>query len=372
MQDVPRHQEVPHGEVLVESATTRTGRGGAGLLRALFLLSTAPLLGGCYVARQAVGQADILIHSRDLLEVYGDRGLSEAKARRLDIIVEAKRFAEEELGLRESRNYTTFYDTGRRPVTWIVSAVRKDAFEVKTWWFPVVGTVPYKGFFDPADARAEAESLEREGWDVDVSEAAAYSTLGWFTDPVYSSMLEMSEAGLASTIIHELLHGTIYVDGHSDFNESLAEFVGTEGAVQFLERRYGRQSPAVKAARASFEDAARFDAWNRDLYRRLDALYRSGVSREEKLSRREAIFGEARKEFNRLAPGFSSAGFSRMRDPELDNARIVARLRYGRYNAFRRAYERVQGSWPAFFAAVSAAVAGGKPSAFADAPAPER
>ncbi len=348
------------------------GRGAAWPFRALFLFLAAGLLNGCYLLRQGLGQADILLNQRDLRDVQADPQLSEARARKLDLIFEARRFAVEELGFPPSPNYSTWYETGRRPVTWVVSAVRKDSFAVRTWWFPIIGSVPYKGHFDVEHARAEAEALERDGWDVAVSEAAAFSTLGWFRDPVFSSMLGLSEAGLASTILHELTHGAIYVAGHSDFNESLAEFVGNEAALQLLERRHGSGSAELAAARRLFSDSARFDAWVRDLYARLDAYYRGPGTPEEKIRGREEYFEAARREWARMAPSFSTPGFARMVGPGLDNAWIVARIRYGRYNVLRRVYERVHGSWPAFFATVSAAAATGDPLAALDAPERDR
>ncbi|MBI4563378.1 MAG: aminopeptidase [Planctomycetes bacterium] len=334
-------------------------------MRPIACLLIWPMLSGCYLARQACGQAKILLGSRDLTDVYRDPELDEASARKLDLIREAKRFAEENLGLRASRNYTTYFDTGRDAVTYVVSACLKDRFEPYRWWFPIVGSLPYKGFFDLEDAQAEVESLKQEGWDVDLSESAAYSTLGWFRDPVFSSMLDLSDAALAALIIHELVHGTLYVPGRADFNESLATFVGNEGAIQFLERRHGRDSMEARRARRRFEDEQAFDAALRDLFARLSVVYASDRAGEEKLALREEVFAGAREEFRAL-------GFVRFAEGPLDNARLVARLRYGRYNSFRRAYERAHGSWPAFFAAVSAAAASDEPLEAVEALARDR
>ncbi len=316
---------------------------------------------GCYIIKQGQGQIDIVLNSRPIEEVYADPGLPESRARKLDLVLASRRFAEERLGLRPSRNYTTYFDTGRRAVTYVVSACRPDAFIPYTWWFPIVGSLPYKGFFDRADAEAEAAALRADGWDVTVGESTAYSTLGWFRDPVFSSMLSLSDASLASTVIHELVHGTVYVPGHADFNESLATFVGRQGALQLLEERHGRGSGAAEDARARFEDEALFDEFIADLHGRLAALYGSALNREEKLAERAGIFDGARAELNSLAPGFRTSSFRRLRDLELNNAVVVAQHRYGRYNEFRRVFGRVRHSWPAFFAAVSAAASSGDP-----------
>jgi predicted aminopeptidase len=224
-----------------------------------------------------------------------------------------------------------------------------------------VGSLPYKGFFDRADAEEEAAALRADGWDVTVGESAAYSTLGWFRDPVFSSMLSMSDASLASTVIHELVHGTVYVSGHADFNESLASFVGRTAALQLLEERHGRGSPPAEEARARFEDETLFDEFIADLYRRLSELYGSERPRGEKLAAREEVFAGAREELKGLVATFRTASFRRLQDLPLNNAVIVAQYRYGRYDQFRRVFGRVRNSWPAFFAAVSAAASSGDP-----------
>ena len=330
-------------------------------LRAAGLLALLAPAAGCYYVNQAKGQFDIILNSRPIEEVYADPGLPEIRARKLDLVLASRRFAEERLGLKPSRNYTTYFDTGRRAVTYVVSACRPDAFVPYTWWFPIVGSLPYKGFFDRAGAEAEAEALRADGWDVSMGESAAYSTLGWFRDPVFSSMLSMSDASLASTVIHELVHGTVYVSGQADFNESLASFVGRRGALQLIEERHGRGSPQAEEARARFGDETLFDEFIGDLYVRLSSLYASERPREEKLAAREEIFAGAREELKALAPRFRTASFRRLQDLELNNAVIVAQHRYGRYNQFRRVFGRVRNSWPAFFAAVSAAAESGDP-----------
>jgi len=336
-------------------------------LRAAALLALLAPAAGCYYLGLAKHQLELMAGSRPLEEVYADPGLTDARARKLDIVRAARRFSEEGLGLRPSRNYTTYFDTGRDVLSYVVSACRPDSFVPYSWSFPIVGSLPYKGFIRREDAEAEAAALRADGWDVHIGETAAYSTLGWFTDPVFSSMLSMSEPDLASTIIHELVHGTIYVEGQSDFNESLAEFVGREGALQLFEELHGTGSPAVRAAKARFDIEELFYTVMRDLFGRLAKLYASDRTREEKLARRREIFEGARAEFRSMG-----AGFHRFSELKLNNALVVATVRYGRYNEFRRVFERALGSWPAFFAAVSAAASTGDPLAAVEALAREQ
>src|SRR5437016_3916838 len=196
------------------------------LFRLALLAGSALGAGGCYLLTQAGGQIDILLHSRGVEEMMADPSVSPAVKEKLRLVGDIKEFGEREMGLTPSSNYTTFYDTAGRPITYIVTACPKDSFRPYTWWFPIVGDVPYKGFFHRDDAVAEARALRAEGYDVRLGSASAYSTLGYFKDPVLSTMLDYPEEHLAALILHELTHGTIYLPGGADFNEGLASFVG--------------------------------------------------------------------------------------------------------------------------------------------------
>jgi predicted aminopeptidase len=146
------------------------------------------------------------------------------------------------LGLKDTDNYRTLYDQKGEEVMWVVTACEPFRLEPKLWHFPIVGTVPYKGFFNKEDAIALARELEAQGYDVSVRNPGGWSTLGWFTDPILSGMLGRSEGDLASLIIHEMSHATIFVKDSVDFNENLASFIGDRGAEYFLISKYGRNS----------------------------------------------------------------------------------------------------------------------------------
>ena len=356
-----------------------------------FYLLLPLLLSGCWYLKQGMGQLDLLVNSRSLDEAAVDPTLPEPRRRKLALIREVKAFGEREMGLTPSDNYTSFYDTGGRPVTWIVTACAKDRFEPYTWSFPIVGTVPYKGFFDREDALALARELEAEGLDVSVSAAAAYSTLGYFNDPVLSTMLSYPDEDLASLILHELTHGTIFLPGGVDFNEGLASFVGAQGAMEFFRARQGTSSTSYARAVRSLAREERRDARALALFRALDALYKSEASREDKLKLREdvaqALRAEWRAEAEALAKEVEEArksdeALSRrllwggpptaweggdirlalerlaalpgVAEGPVNNAAILSQRRYGRYDEFRAVFERVGGDWRAFFAAMRA------------------
>ena len=231
-------------------------------------------------------------------------------------VTDIRRFAMEELGLKESKNYTRYVELDRDYLAAIVSASAKDSFTRHEWWFPVAGRVPYKGFFNPDDARKERKKLEKKDLDVWIWRTDAFSTLGWFRDPLYSYMKEYSEEALAALIIHELLHATVYLKSHSQFNEELAEFVGTEGARLYMEKlRAGDRtvdgssvangSPAngddtAEAEAAELDakaDSETFRAFIRELTEELDEVYKSNISRDEKLRLKEVIIGESKIRF---------------------------------------------------------------------------
>jgi len=207
-----------------------------------------------------------------------------------------RRFAIEELGLKESKNYTRYVELDRNYLAAVVSACAKDSFTRHEWWFPVVGRLPYKGFFNVEDARKERTKLEKKDLDVWIRGVDAFSTLGWFRDPLYSYMKDYSEQALADLIIHELLHATVFLKNHSQFNEELAEFVGTEGAKLYMETTYGISQMQTETSKANDAkaDSGAYLAFIRSLITELDEMYKSNISREEKLLRKEEIISAAK------------------------------------------------------------------------------
>lgn len=328
---------------------------------------------GCYVLKQAGGQLDVLLNSRSVEEMLVDPSVSQTTRDKLRLIGEIKEFGEREMGLAPSANYTTFYDTAGRPITYVVTACPKDSFRPYTWWFPIVGEVPYKGFFNRDDAVAEAAALREEGYDVSLGSAAAYSTLGWFKDPVLSTMLDYPAEQLAALILHELTHGTIYLPGGADFNEGLASFVGWQGALEFARWRFGARSVEYDRTVQAFAREQDRDARALSLFEALDRLYRSEASREQKRTGRERVFADyvaersselasAREELHALIrrgrayEAERASAVARVRALEeaipagpVNNAVVLNQRRYGRYDEFRRRFESVGGDWRAFF-----------------------
>lgn len=211
----------------------------------VFCLMNVPLM--TYALRMLKGQLTIVVNARDFSEVYADPEVSDSIKAKLHLIDEIKQFAYDSIGLKPSDNYTTFYDQKGQRLMYVVTASARFDLKAHLWHFPILGDVPYKGFFNESQAKLEYERLKSAGLDADIGGASGWSTLGWFRDPVLSSMLKRSEGDLAELIIHELTHGTLFVKDSVDYNENLAQFIGEEGAKWFLKSRYGPESPQLQA-----------------------------------------------------------------------------------------------------------------------------
>lgn len=217
-----------------------------GLLAVLIILMIAYWELVVYGIRQGKGQLTIVWNARPVEEVMADPTFSDSLKTKLTLIAQVRKYAIDSLGLKDTKNYKTLYDQRGEELMWVVTACEPFQFKAKEWKFPVVGSVPYKGFFDKEKAIALRDELDKEGWDTSIRNPGGWSTLGWFTDPILSKMLERSEGDLANLIIHEMVHATIFVKDSVDFNENLATFIGDRGAEQFLISTYGRESKEYK------------------------------------------------------------------------------------------------------------------------------
>ena len=195
-----------------------------------------------YGVQQGYGQLNIIWNARPVEEFLADPQFPDSLKLRLRLIQDVRRFATDSLGLKDTENYKTMFDQKGEEIMWVVMASEPFALKHKEWRFPVIGSVPYKGFFKKERAFELKQSLENDGLDVIVRNPGGWSTLGWFTDPILSKMLNRSEGDLANLIIHEMSHATIFVKDSIDFNENLATFIGDRGAERFLISKYGVDS----------------------------------------------------------------------------------------------------------------------------------
>ena len=226
-----------------------------------------------YAYQQAKGQLSITFNTQPIEEILSDTLISDSVKVKIRIIQEARKYAFEELGLTESENYTTFYDQKGKVALWNLSASEPYKLNPKLWSFPILGSFPYKGFFDLNRAKEEMKELKKEGFDVRIRSVGGWSTLGWTTDPILSNMLNRSEGSLAELIIHELTHGTLFVKDDIQFNENLAVFIGEKGAVKFLNQKHGKNSEPYFEYIMAEEDSRTFRNQMLSAAYQLDSLY---------------------------------------------------------------------------------------------------
>ena len=296
-----------------------------------------------YVIRAGIEEAKILGRRRDIPDVIADPATSAAVKRKLQLVVQARAFADQQLGLKAGESYTTYSWVDSDTLLMVVSAARKDRFIPYTWWFPIVGRVPYKGFFDFEDAYKEARELEADGYDTHVRPSGAFSTLGWFNDPVLNTILRYSDIGLASTVVHEILHNTIFIPGQVGFNESFANFVGDRGGALFFCQREGEADRRCRDALAGWHDNVVFGTALSDLVMRLERVYkRDDLTAAQRIQQRDTIFTNWRTDYrSKVVPQLQTNAFRSYAEEPLNNATLIGtRLYYQRLDLFERVFQR--------------------------------
>jgi predicted aminopeptidase len=246
---------------------------GLGLLLLVVLVWNWQLV--VYGVRQGYGQVNMVWKAKPIEEFLTNPDFPDSLKGKLRLIQEIRQYAIDSLGLKDTENYKTLFDQKGEEIMWVVQACEPFQLKAKQWEFPVVGTVPYKGFFEKQKALDERIKLEADGYDVSIRNPGGWSTLGWFTDPILSGMLKRNEGDLASLIIHEMVHATIFVKDDVDFNENLASFIGDTAAYYFLASKYGTASAEFTQYWQEDQDYRRYSKHILRGTRALDSLYQS-------------------------------------------------------------------------------------------------
>jgi predicted aminopeptidase len=301
-------------------------------LRTLRIVAAAGLtfwLGGCvnlgYYAQAVNGHLDIRQRTQSISEIITDPNTSQALRRALTVVVKLREFAIRELKLPDNHSFTTYADLGRPYAVWNVSATPELSMQLEEWCFVAIGCVHYRGFFSETEAERFAEGLRKKGYDVTIGGVRAYSTLGWFSEPVLNTFLGYSETELAQLILHELAHQVVYVRDDSTFNESFATAVELEGIGRWLNSNGTAEQQVAFDAKQKRQAAA--TEIMLDHRKQLEALFASDESNAEKRAAKAHIFAELRRKLSALEAaqaGFSNHEYDRYLARYLNNAYLAS------------------------------------------------
>ena len=296
---------------------------------------------GRYLARAAFEEGKILARRQPIATLIAAPTTDPALRAKLQLVLDARRFALDSLGLKAGGEFTTFSRLDRDTLVLVLSAAHRDSLAFRTWWFPVVGRVPYKGFFDFAAGRREAKAVDSAGFDAVLRPASAFSTLGWFDDPLLPTTLALDTLDLANTVIHELVHTTYYAPGQAVFNESLANFAGSRGAERFFRAR-GQPAAATLVAQRWADELVLGEFWQ-GLYAALDSAFAAHPGdRAARLVARDTLFRRARARLRtELAPRLRTMDSSAVARIRLNTAAVLAqRIYLTDLSLFERVYAR--------------------------------
>src|SRR3989338_4191590 len=305
------------------------------------LAMTVCLMSGCgfpYLVHVTKGQLQLMHQRQNIREELEEGTVSFEQKKKLQLVLEVRRYALETLKLEGEQNYIKYVHLERDSVAYNLVVCPKDRLEPYRWWFPFVGSVEYLGFFDKDYALENKKEYEEEGYDVYARGASAYSTLGWFSDPVFSTMLKFSDATLSNIIIHELTHATIYRKGETSYNEGVATFIGNRGSKDFLIQKYGANSKEYVEAKNSEEDDFLFSQFMKGARKDLEAFYQKPLTKEDKIQGREKIFLKIKSDFLALKPKFKTNAYAYFDKLTLNNAVIIA---FGQYYQDLSRFEKI-------------------------------
>lgn len=299
--------------------------------------------------QQAVGgQWEILAKSKPIPPLLADPATDPALREKLAAVQEIRRFASEHLGLPGDESYGKYADLGRDHVTWVLYAAPEFSLAPKTWWYPTLGELDYRGFFREDEAKNLADELKSQGYDVEVGGVDAYSTLGWFHDPVLNCFVDYSEVDLAELIFHELTHRRLFRNGDTAFNESLATAYAEDCVKKWLSHH--RRMKDLQAYEQLLVRRKQFYDQIDATRARLEVLYASKLPADEMRTRKRALMKSLQDQFRELRRRWGGRGLESWLEQDLNNAHIVSIMTYHKNGpVFHRLLEEVGGDPDAFF-----------------------
>lgn len=300
-----------------------------------------------YLPSVIVGEVDFIGSMVPIEMALDDPTLTDQEREKLAFLIRARDYASQVVGLNVGNNFQSFVNLGGESLAWNLSASRKDAIDPYLWHLPLVGPIPYLGFFDLDQARVERDRLVELGYDTFLYEIDSYAV--WvLPDPVSSPLLQRDYGYLADVVIHELLHNTVIKLDDMTFSESLAVFVGRTADIEFLAAEFGPDAPIIDETRRRYEDEDRFNAFLQELIAELNTFYEGDLPSAEKIAAREGIFESARDRFAaEVLPLMNNPsdyeGFTIF---PFNNAFLLVNVRYNSYqDVFAGIYEMTGRDW---------------------------
>ena len=244
-----------------------------------------------YFWMQAKGGLNVAFNTRNITDVMTDKSVADSTKKRFEFVEIIKKFGVDSLSLvMPQKNYSTYFEQNGKPLVYVLVVAEKYKLKAKSFDFPVIGAFDYKGFFELEKAKIEEAKYKKAGFDTQINEASAYSTLGYLPEPILSSMLWRSDGSLANLMLHEMTHATIFIKNDHELSENLANFIGDEGAKRFLKSKFGTTSPKYESYEERKIFSQKINNYMALAAQKLDSLYltfndKMAVSKKDELKK---------------------------------------------------------------------------------------
>ena len=328
-------------------------------MKILLILVFCPLLAGCdpsYYWQATQGHIDLLQRKQKIQNLLLDNTTDPVLRKKIQLLSKVRHFASKELNLPSGNGYKSYVELPNSYVSVLVSAAPPFSLNPKQWCYVIIGCQSYRGYFDIADAEQLANELRKSGFDVSLSYASAYSTLGYlnqswlpdyFSDPVLSTFLQRSDRELIATLIHEMAHQVVYVAGDTSFNESYATFVEQEGTLQYL--RAGNLRYKMEKIQQNYKDRLLFRSWIDETIKELNDLYSTSLDKDRKRLRKQLIFERLKQRYQQNQTQFQFLNYSQWFAQDLNNSHLLGVKRYNNFvSAFEELFRRAERNWGDF------------------------
>lgn len=328
------------------------GNTGASLPLGLLLLLCGLLLSGCnlgYYGQAVSGHLEIQRKTKPIGRLLQDKSTPPELRQQLSGFVAMRHFARDRLHLPDQGSYRSYADLGRPFVTWMLIATPEFSLEPRRWCFPFVGCLPYQGLFHEAEAQAQAKALKAQGMDVKVAGSPAYSSLGWFKDPLLNTMLRTEDIRLAETLFHELAHQKLYFKHDTAFNEAFASAIAQHGVTLWLQS--ADRSRALNDYHQALQRRTDLYQLSQRTHARLQQLYATSTDQGAMRQQKAAIFRQMQAEYQTLKQAWGGHdGYDAFMAQALNNAHLALLSTYQELTpAFLRRIEDCQGSLTGFY-----------------------